>query len=169
MIRPARFTALCTLRNSPFVKSILGLIFLLALNSAPALAQKRPAPKAKAPAKTAAAGMSAAALAPGKAIYRQYCLSCHQADGGGVDGMNPPLNKTSWVLGDKTRLTNVLLNGLQGVDIDGEPYNNVMASHDFLTDQQIADVLTFVRNSFGNKASAVKALEVKAVRAAGKK
>ena len=151
------------------MKSILGLIFLLALNSAPALAQKRPAPKAKAPAKTAAAGVSTAALASGKAVYRQYCLSCHQADGGGVDGMNPPLNKTSWVLGDKTRLTNVLLNGLQGVDIDGEPYNNVMASHDFLTDQQIADVLTFIRNSFGNKASAVTVGEVKTVRAGNKK
>ena len=152
------------------MKIFLVLIFLLALGRAPALAQKRPAPKAKAAAKaTAAAGVSAAALAPGKAVYRQYCLSCHQADGGGVDGLNPPLNKTSWVLGDKTRLTNVLLNGLQGVDIDGEPYNNVMAAHDFLTDQQIADVLTFIRNSFGNKASAVTAGEVKTVRAGNKK
>ena len=141
------------------------LCFLVFLNL-PLAAQKKPAPKPKAPA--ASADLSAS-IAQGKKIYSQYCLSCHQADGGGVQNMNPPLIKTSYVLGDKTRLTKVLLNGLQDVDIDGEPYNNVMPSHDFLSDQQIADVLTFVRNSFGNKATAVKAAEVKAVRAANKK
>ena len=144
------------------------IVALLALASGPALAQKKPAPKA--PAKKAApAGIPAASLVQGKSIYNQYCLTCHQADGGGVDGLNPPLTKTDYVLGDKTRLTKVLLNGLQGVDINDEPYNNVMPSQDFLTDQQIAAVLTYVRNNFGNKASAVTAAEVKAVRAANKK
>ena len=146
------------------------LLALLALTSSPASAQKKPAAKSKAPVKKmATAGVPAASLLQGKSIYTQYCLTCHQADGGGVDGLNPPLTKTDYVLGDKTRLVGVLLNGLQGVDINGEPYNNVMPSQDFLTDQQIADVLSFVRNSFGNKASAVKAAEVKAVRASGKK
>ena len=102
-------------------------------------------------------------------MYAQNCLSCHQADGLGVDGMNPPLSKTSYVLGDKTRLVNVLLKGLQGVDIDGEPYNNIMPAYDYLTDQQIAAVLTYVRSSFGNKAAPVGTAEVQAVRAAGKK
>ncbi|ALW86441.1 hypothetical protein AUC43_15920 [Hymenobacter sedentarius] len=150
-------------------KTLVGLA-LLALAGGPALAQKKPAPKAKIPAKkTATAGVPAASLLQGKSIYTQYCLTCHQADGGGVDGLNPPLTKTDYVLGDKTRLVRVLLNGLQGVDINGEPYNNVMPSQDYLNDQQMADVLTFVRNSFGNKASAVKAAEVKAVRVANKK
>lgn len=144
----------------------LSLLCLLILLSLPLVAQKKPAAKAKAP--VASAG-PAKSIAAGKQIYSQYCLSCHQADGGGVQNMNPPLIKTSYVLGDKTRLTKVLLNGLQDVDIDGEPYNNVMPSHDFLNDQQIADVLTFVRNSFGNKASAITAAEVKAVRATNKK
>ncbi|WP_375417660.1 c-type cytochrome [uncultured Hymenobacter sp.] len=139
----------------------------MALFSGPARAQKKPAPKKPTPPKSA--GIAPTALIQGKTIYTQNCLTCHQADGGGVDGLNPPLSKTSWVLGDKTRIINVLLNGLQGEDIDGEPYNNVMPSYDNLTDQQIADVLTFVRNSFGNKASAVKAPEVKTVRAARKK
>lgn len=147
------------------MKKSLVVLSLLALCGSPAAAQKKPAAKAVA----VAPGVARAALLPGKAIYAQNCLSCHQADGGGVDSMNPPLAKTTWVLGDKTRLVKVLLNGMQGVDIDGEPYNNVMASHDFLTDQQIADVLTYVRNSFGNKASAVKAAEVKAIRATAKK
>ena len=146
------------------MKKSLVVLSLLALCGSPAAAQKKPAAKAK-----AVAVAPRVVLLPGKAIYAQNCLSCHQADGGGVDSMNPPLAKTTWVLGDKTRLVKVLLNGMQGVDIDGEPYNNVMASHDFLTDQQIADVLTYVRNSFGNKASAVKTAEVKAIRATAKK
>jgi mono/diheme cytochrome c family protein len=83
--------------------------------------------------------------------------------------MNPPLTQTSWVLGDKTRLVKVILNGMQGVDIDDESYANVMPGFESLTDQQIADVLTYVRNSFGNKATAVSAPEVKAIRASNKK
>ena len=77
--------------------------------------------------------------------------------------------KTDYVLGDKTRLVNVLLNGLKGEEINGEDYHGVMPSQSYLTDQQMADVLTYVRSNFGNKASAVTVAEVKAVRAAGKK
>lgn len=141
----------------------------LAWGTMPAAAQKKPIPKAKTAAKPAAAGIPAASLAQGKTLYAQNCLSCHQADGGGVDRMNAPLTKTTWVLGDKIPLVKVLLNGMQGVEIDGERYANVMPAFDYLTDQQIADVLTYVRNSFGNKATAVKATEVKAVRATNKK
>jgi len=137
------------------------LIFCLSLLSLSAVAQKKPAPKAK----PATAGVSGAVLASGKKIYTQNCLTCHQADGYGVQSMNPPLIKTDYVLGEKPRLIKVLLNGMQGEDIEGEPYHGVMPSHDFLTDQQIADVLTYVRNSFGNKASAVQGAEVKTVRA----
>ena len=101
----------------------------------------------------------------GKAVYDQNCLACHQADGRGVPGMNPPLSKTDWVQGDKTRLINVILKGLnEAVEINGETYQNEMPAHDFLTDQQIADVLTYVRSNFGNKAGAVNAEEVKMLR-----
>lgn len=106
----------------------------------------------------------------GKAIYDKYCLTCHQADGGGVPNMNPPLIKTSYVLGDKSRLIKVVLNGFaENVDIDGESYSNVMPAHDFLKDQEIAAVLTYVRKNFTNKAPAISAVQVKAVRAANKK
>lgn len=102
----------------------------------------------------------------GQGIYKTYCQVCHQADGNGVPGMNPPLTQTEWVLGDKERLIGVVLNGLNGeIEIKGEIYNNVMASHSFLTDKQIADVLTYVRSSFGNDASEVTEEEVAAVRA----
>lgn len=103
----------------------------------------------------------------GKKVYDLYCMACHMADGGGVQRMNPPLTKTSYVLGDKKTLINIVLKGMdEPIEINGETYTNVMAPHDFLKDQEIADVLTYVRNSFGNKASFVTAAEVKAVRAA---
>lgn len=111
----------------------------------------------------------AASVARGKKVYETYCLACHQADGTGVQRMNPPLVKTEWVLGDKKRLIGIVLNGMdEPIEIDGETFSNIMAPHDFLKDQEIADVLTYVRNSFGNKASAVTAAEVKAARDARK-
>ncbi len=105
-------------------------------------------------------------MANGQMVYEQNCVVCHQADGGGVPHLNPPLSQTEYVLGEKPRIIGILLNGLDAHEpIDGEVYSNVMPAHDFLTDQQIADVLTFVRNSFENKASAVSVAEVAAERA----
>lgn len=104
-------------------------------------------------------------MANGKKLYNQWCMACHQADGSGVPGLNPPLKKTEWVTGDKTRLIKVILNGLnESIEIDGEEYSNPMPAQNHLKDDQIADILTYVRNSFGNKASAVNAAEVKALR-----
>ena len=144
-------------------KLLSALLTALTIGAAAQAQQKKPARKPAAkPAATA--GVSAARLAAGKAVYTQNCLTCHMADGGGVQDMNPPLSKTTWVLGDKARLIKVVLNGLQDQDIDGEPYRNVMPAQAQLNDQQIADVLTYVRNSFGNKASAVTPAEVKAAR-----
>ncbi|GAA4412920.1 hypothetical protein GCM10023187_40620 [Nibrella viscosa] len=100
----------------------------------------------------------------GLKVYEQYCLTCHQANGSGVPGLNPPLQQTDWVLGNKTRLINVVLKGLRDAEVNGEYYSNEMPAHDFLSDQQIADVLTFIRSHFGNKAEAVLADEVKAAR-----
>jgi mono/diheme cytochrome c family protein len=118
--------------------------------------------------KTATAGKSAvqASLNRGKIVYEANCLMCHQADGSGVPNMNPPIVKTKWVLGSKTTLIQMLLKGSSGkVEIDGDTFHNTMPAQPQFTDQQIADVLTYVRNSFGNKASAVTPAEVKAVRA----
>ncbi len=147
------------------VKKLLVVLALSAGLVSPAAAQRKP--PVKAPAKIAA-GIPAALLAVGKSVYAQNCLTCHQADGLGVDGLNPPLVKNDYVLGGKPRLVKVLLNGLQGVDINGEQYHNVMPAQE-LTDAQMAAVLTYVRNAFGNKASSVSVAEVKAVRATNKK
>ena len=102
----------------------------------------------------------------GKKVYEQYCLTCHQVDGSGVPHLNPPLIKTSFVLGDKARLIQVILKGMQSSEpIDDEYYSNNMPPHNFLKDQEIADVLTYVRRNFGNKAGAVTAADVKTARA----
>jgi mono/diheme cytochrome c family protein len=112
-----------------------------------------------------AQGGMKASMERGRKIYNTYCLSCHQVDGSGVPNMNPPLSKTTWVTGDKKRLINVILKGMdEPIEIDGETYDNVMASHAFLKDEEIADVLTYIRNSFGNKASIVTPAEVKVLR-----
>ncbi|MDE3124735.1 MAG: cytochrome c [Bacteroidota bacterium] len=106
-----------------------------------------------------------ASIQRGEKVYNKVCLPCHMADGGGVPNMNPPLIQTSYVLGNKTTLISIVLHGMTDrVAIDGDYYSNNMAPHNDLTDQQIADVLTFIRNSFGNKASAVIPSEVKAIR-----
>ena len=106
----------------------------------------------------------------GKIVYQKECLSCHQADGGGVPHLNPPLYESTDIVGDKKKIIAVVLKGMTDrVPIDGEYYSNNMAAHAYLSNQQIADVLTFIRTGFGNKASAVTPDEVKAVRGVKKK
>lgn len=105
------------------------------------------------------------AMAAGKAVYDQYCKVCHMENGRGVPNLNPPLRETDWVLGDKERLIGVVLNGLsEPIEINGMTFQNAMAPHNFLSDEQVAGVLTYIRNSFGNEASEVTAEEVAAVR-----
>jgi mono/diheme cytochrome c family protein len=110
-------------------------------------------------------------MVTGKTIYTKRCLACHQVDGGGVPHLNAPLDGASAVkANDKAKLIGYVLKGFnERVEIDGEYYGNNMAPLPDLSDQEIADVLTFVRNSWTNKASAVSAAEVKTVRAKTKK
>jgi mono/diheme cytochrome c family protein len=101
----------------------------------------------------------------GQYVYQLVCLSCHMIDGGGVPHLNPPLIESSYVQGDKKKLIGIVLNGMTDrIAIDDEYYSNNMAPHADLNDQQIADVLTYVRSNFGNKAGPVKAAEVKQAR-----
>lgn len=104
----------------------------------------------------------------GSKVYARNCQTCHMADGAGVQNLNAPLIKTNDVLGSKTKLIHTLLKGMKGVSINGENYSNVMPAHDFLSNKEIADVLSYVRNSFGNKASVVTTAEVAAARKTNK-
>jgi len=122
--------------------------------------------KAKTSSTTTGSSNLKASIDRGKVVYVATCQTCHQVDGGGVPRMNPPLIKTKYVLGDKKELITILLKGKNDpIEIDDDEFHNPMPPQPTLTDQQIADVLTFVRNSFGNKASAVTPTEVKNVRA----
>lgn len=84
--------------------------------------------------------------------------------------MYPPLQATDWVEGDKERLIGLLLFGQEGeITVNGKPFKGVMPPHAYLTDAQIADVLTFIRSNFGNQADSVTAEEVRIAREAGEK
>ena len=109
-------------------------------------------------------------VAGGEKIYIDYCSACHQRDGRGASGRFPPLSGTPWVTGDKTKLISTVLNGLEGpIEVNGESFNNLMPQHHFLKDEEVANVLTYVRQNFGNSASAITAEEVKQIRNASKK
>jgi putative membrane-bound dehydrogenase-like protein len=108
---------------------------------------------------------------PGESIYEMACLPCHQPEGKGLPGVYPPLVGSDWLRGDTTRLIKILLHGLTGpVTVAGQDFGGPnavpMPSLAGLTDEQIADVLTFVRKEFGANSSAVPPAEVKKVRAA---
>ncbi len=107
----------------------------------------------------------AISISKGKTVYINHCVACHQSDGSGVPNLNPPLSQTPGIKSSKAYLAQVVLQGSRGeVEIDGETFNNVMPPQAHLTDQQIADVLTYIRNDFGNKESAVTPADIKAAR-----
>ena len=102
---------------------------------------------------------------PGKKVYDSACLACHMRNGSGVPGMHPPITESEFVNGDPDTLIRIILEGLKGeMEIQGEVYNSVMPPQAHLTDQQIADVLTFVRGSFGNNSGPITSEQVAQIR-----
>ena len=110
--------------------------------------------------------LTAASVARGKMIYLQRCMVCHQADGGGVPKLNAPLDGSTAVNGANiAKLVKNIVKGFNDrVEIDGEFYENAMPAAADLTDAQIADVLTFIRTSWSNKAGPVTLMQVKQIR-----
>lgn len=104
-------------------------------------------------------------LAAGASAYNLYCGTCHLPDGKGDGNRFPPIHGSEWVSGNKKKLIEVVLNGLSGnITVNGKPYNGVMPPHDFLKDEEIAQILTYIRLGFGNYAGIVTPDEVKKVR-----
>jgi glucose/arabinose dehydrogenase len=103
-------------------------------------------------------------------LYNTYCGVCHQRDGMGNDRF-PPLSGSEWVIGNKMVPINIVLNGLEGeVYVKGKAYNNKMPRLHLLPDENIAQILTYVRQNFNNKADTVTVEDVlKARKALGKK
>jgi nitrite reductase (NO-forming) len=105
-----------------------------------------------------------ASIERGKTVYTTQCITCHLEQGEGIEGVYPPLAKSDYLMADKTRSIQEVLYGLNGeITVKGVTYNGVMNSFE-LTDSEVSDVLNYIRNSFGNKGSAISPAEVKAVR-----
>lgn len=124
------------------------------------------------------AGIKPEIMAAGKAIYMRdgYCNTCHQADGKGLESSGfPPLKGSQWVTGSEDRLIKLVLKGLYGpIVVNGKKYPGQVPMTPYegmLKDDEVASVLTYVRNAFGNKAPAVSPEKVKEIRASikGKK
>jgi mono/diheme cytochrome c family protein len=109
----------------------------------------------------------------GAVIFKTVCQTCHGADGNGIQSLAPPLNESGIVTGDKQRLISIVLYGLTGpVDVGGKTYKAPeisgdmpgIGSNDEYSDKDIAQVLSFIRNCWSNKASAITDKEIQDVR-----
>lgn len=99
----------------------------------------------------------------GRNVYTQNCAACHQADGSGIKGAFPPLAKSDWLNQDVKRAISAVKNGLSGeIRVNGDVYNGVMPSLG-LSSEDIANVLTYIYNSWGNNKPVVKPSDVDAV------
>ena len=104
-------------------------------------------------------------VARGKDVYTAQCTSCHMEQGEGIENVYPPLAKSDYLMADKKRSIDQVLHGLNGpIKVKGADYDGVMTGFEMLSDEEVSDVLNYVRNSFGNKGGAVTPEEVKAVR-----
>lgn len=120
--------------------------------------KEKDAPKAVAP-KTLDEKLKA-----GKEIYGRTCFACHQSEGQGIPSAFPPLAKSDYLNADTKRAINAVLHGLTGeITVNGKKYNSVMTSQN-LTDDEIANVLTYVYNNWGNNKTNVTTAMVKAER-----
>ncbi|MBZ5859318.1 c-type cytochrome [Flavihumibacter profundi] len=100
-------------------------------------------------------------MAGGEKIYSMYCIACHQKDGKGDNSRFPALDSSDWVNGDPKRLINVLLNGLnEPIKVSGRTFTGLMPKHSFLSDTDIALVLTYIRQNMNNKSGPITAEEV---------
>ena len=112
----------------------------------------------------------------GQVFHREaHCVTCHQANGQGLDPAFPALVGTPWVTGSEERMIKIALNGIHGkIEVNGKVYDPekgvppMTAFGSILKDEEVAAVLTYVRNSWGNKAAPVLSVTVKKVREANK-
>lgn len=103
----------------------------------------------------------------GEALFLGTCSTCHQSQGQGLASVFPPLAKSDYMMADRLRTIRLVLEGLSGpIEVNGKTYNNVMPPFAHLTDHEIADVLTYVMNSWGNEGGVVADEHVATARAA---
>lgn len=124
---------------------------------------------------SAAPSATAAAAQPGQGekIYAQRCMSCHQMNGAGSPGVYPALAGSEYVITANAAVpASIVIHGLQGpITVKGEQYNSLMPAYGIgitMSDEEVAAVLTYIRTSWGNAASAVTSADVAAARDASK-
>jgi len=101
----------------------------------------------------------------GQDVFNSTCKLCHMENGQGQPGVYPPLANSDFLAKDSKRAIGIVLNGLNGeITVNGKIYNLDMPAQKQLSDQQVTDVLNFVRNSWGNKGKAITAVQVKGAR-----
>lgn len=116
---------------------------------------------------TAGALTVAEQVKAGEALFAGTCSTCHQANGQGMEGVFPPLAKSDYIAADPKRVPNAILHGLQGpVTVNGKDYNSVMPPMTQLTDDEVANISTYVLNSFGNPGGSITKDEAAAIRKA---
>ncbi len=104
-------------------------------------------------------------IAAGKSLFNGTCSVCHQPSGSGLPGVFPPLAKSDFLNADPKRAVGIVVRGLNGkVTVNGSEYNSVMPPMNQLNDDEIANILTYVLNTWGNVGGQVKSAEVKAER-----
>ena len=104
-------------------------------------------------------------IAAGEVLFKGTCSVCHQPNGQGLPNVFPPLAKSDFLMQDKRRAIEIVLKGLTGpVTVNKQTYNSVMPPMSQLRDDEVANILTFVRNSWGNQGEPVTPAEVTAIR-----
>jgi nitrite reductase (NO-forming)/hydroxylamine reductase len=143
---------------------IVGMFTGISACAAEQSAEKDPLAEHKAEMKAGSTDL-ASQVAAGEKVYQTYCTACHQPNGQGLAGAFPPLAGSDYLLADKNRAISTVVNGLSGeITVNGVKYNAVMPNLSYLKDEQIANVVTYVMNSWGNEGYQVSAAEVAAVR-----
>jgi len=103
-------------------------------------------------------------LKDGKQVYMNTCFACHQAEGQGIPNAFPPLAKSDYLNADVNRAIGIVLNGKTGeITVNGKKYNSVM-TRQTLTEEEVADVMTYVYNSWGNNKTNVSIKMVQEVK-----
>jgi nitrite reductase (NO-forming) len=119
-----------------------------------------------APAAAPAAVMTKEArIEAGSKVYASTCAACHQPSGRGLANSFPPLAGSDFLMADKSRAIGIVLGGLKGpITVNGQPFDNMMPPQSHISDEDLANVLTFVRNSWGNTGEVVTKQEIAAQR-----
>ena len=115
-------------------------------------------------AETATGGMTQL-MSDGEGLYNANCAACHQPTGQGLTGAFPPLANSDYLMKDRSRAIATVIEGLSGeIEVNDQPFNAVMPGMGHLSDAEIAAILTYVTNSWGNEASAFNTDEVTKIR-----